>query len=200
MKRVFLVLFLTVCSFSQLVNAEVIPTVITDKLYSDGTWYPSTTASMLSVNNKDGIAWRFVLDQSWTVSSISGFMAGVNLERNPGYARFSIYQGSNFRELASYPGGGWLQPNTKIYQSDTFNVLDKDVKQYKIENLNIELPTGEYWFGASGSGGDNPGPAYVQLVDYKLEGQVTTPEPATMLLLGGGLAGAIWRRRKFTKA
>ncbi len=33
----------------------------------------------------------------------------------------------------------------------------------------------------------------------KLMGSVNTPEPATLLLMGGGLAWAIWRRRKDSK-
>ena len=72
MKKVLLIVICCAMLFySNFLNAEVIPTVTTDKVYSDGTWYPSSTANALSLNNKDGLAWRFVLDQSWTLSSLS---------------------------------------------------------------------------------------------------------------------------------
>lgn len=56
-------------------------------------------------------------------------------------------------------------------------------------------PTDDYWILASS---DHTG------IDFrystKLVGEVNTPEPATMLLMGGGLAGMLWRRRRVSKA
>lgn len=43
---------------------------------------------------------------------------------------------------------------------------------------------------------DSPGQDIVGLDNYKV---AAVPEPATLLLIGGGFAGALWRRRKVMK-
>jgi hypothetical protein len=64
-----------------------------------------------------------------------------------------------------------------------------------VSGLNLTLPAGKYWATYF----DGSVVSYVQ-PKIRLEGTVSTPEPATMFLMGGGLAGIIWRRRKtFTK-
>lgn len=74
--------------------------------------------------------------------------------------------------------------------------------------FHVTLNPGTYWiaqerYKENTGFGIADGPQFrVDSISVKFaEGKVSTvPEPSTILLLGGGLAGAIWRRRKVTKA
>lgn len=78
-----------------------------------------------------------------------------------------------------------------------FTDNSRDTKQYSdllipLSPFTTEIaPDTKYWIAAH----DNQGGI---LFNYstRLVGQVNTPEPATLLLMGGGLMAAFWRRRK----
>lgn len=171
-------------------QAMLIPTNTESRAYNDGSWY-STNSSYVSPANRGGLAFRFVLDQAYNVSSIDGFVSGLGQgfsNESPANAQFSLYSGSSF----GHDNAGPFPSNTVIYSSQNYSVpLDDQSRPYS-EQTSLSLAPGEYWFGAQGGGG-------VMRVDgYALHGdlaQIHNPEPATLALVGGGLL-AMFRRRR----
>lgn len=190
MYRVLLICVILLAPVHQAL-ATNIPIEFTDKVYSDGFWYPSSSANLLNNGNRDGLAWRFVLQQDYNVNAVSGFMNGYDLilsgPPDPGRAHVFIYKGSD--DLSPFLKPSW----NLIYTSPNFTVpLDSQTNEYKDETQSFFLAAGDYWIGAQGGANDG----FIRVDDFKLEGTVTTPEPSSLLLLGGGLAAAALRRNR----
>jgi hypothetical protein len=85
------------------------------------------------------------------------------------------------------PTGGIGVNETETF---TFNLTGTGLDLLTTQNFIDAFSTGgEYWFGARFRGLDDDG-------SDKVPGNTTIPEPSTLLLLGTGIAGFIFSRRK----
>lgn len=204
MRRVFLVIvfLLVVCSKTTYAMISVISEPVTSRAVSaQGTWAvcngsslicPDLPSSLFRANQSDdGLANEFVLDDTYILKSVSGWYIPDYIEE-PYIPNFDIrlYQGT--KESTGTPLNLLATWNVQVPRppKEGVNPL-RDFKEgdlYTVKDLDVVLEPGKYWIAAQ-AGGDGrlfPGEASA----------ITTPEPATMLLMGGGLIGLFHRRRR----
>jgi hypothetical protein len=175
-----------------------------------------------AAENTTGIAFKFVLDEPTFLKSIIFDEEIVNEER-PAVEDFdafkiSIYDTSICSPYMCRPGEKITDrsyvPGHLAYQSDWLVFSDKQYRKVDANGNTIEanaslpapylnnetaadlkLDTGEHWVSVEWWQDDAPAlrsaKSHVDNFRY-----TTAPEPASLLLMGGGLAGMIWRRRK----
>lgn len=179
------------------IHNKVMPTTSIGNAYNDGWWYPAGS-SYLGPANRGGFAYGFSVNERYKVSSITGFVKGLgDIDRYGVYGNggvsFQLHKGSVY----GHDNIGPLPSNNIIYQSGNYSVPLNGSVFGVTEKTKVNIEAGEYWLSFHGGPINTTG--YMQAVGYELTGKVSTPEPATMLLMGGGLAGMFWRRRKILK-
>lgn len=163
------------------------------RAYNDGWWYVATS-SYIGPGNRGGTALGFYIAEPVRVSVINGFVRGVGDAGGYGYVAMSLHRGSRF----GHDNHGPLPSNDIIFQSERLAVLlePNGLDTQHQHELNLDLEAGEYWVAFQGGSAT---PNYMVATGASFEGEefasTHAPEPATMLLLGGGLLGA-WRMRR----
>jgi hypothetical protein len=186
---------------------------------SDSDYGAYTTHGAAS--NTTGYAFKFSLNESTEIDNIIFDEVIIN-EQNSGVEDFdnfkiSIYDTSICSPYLCRPGEAiqdWSYvPGHLAYQSDRLFFSDKQYRIYdengntieinasfpppyldnKID-ANVKLDAGEHWVSVEWDYQDRSAQSRVNNFRYS-----PVPEPSTILLLGGGLAGAFWRLRKNSK-
>ncbi len=192
----FILFFLMMCSTAW---AMPIETTRIGNAYNDGWWYVAGS-TYIGPGNRGGTALGFFIAEPVRVSTLSGFIRGVGDDGGYGYVAMSLHRGSRF----GHDNHGPLPSNDIIFQSERLAVplSFEGINTRHDHAVNLDLESGDYWVAFQGGSAT---PNYMIATGATFEGEniggeSTVPEPATLLLMGGGLAGAIWRRRKVTKA
>lgn len=162
------------------------------RAYNDGWWYPAGSA-YIGPGNRGGTALGFRLSEGYRLTVLKGFIDGIGDPGGYGYVAMSLHRGSRF----GHDNVGPLPSNDIIFSSER-NVVDfnADIITHSYET-NLELEAGDYWVAFQGG---SPNVGSMRARDYALEGEkmagVHAPEPMTLLLMAGGILGAIRMRRK----
>lgn len=158
---------------------------------SDGFW-EQTTNTDIGKSSRGGTAFGFRLTEEYNVSTIRGFLRGYG-DWDTGGLQMSLIRGSsNFR------GTSILVPtNDIIFETERFTFpLDQSIHPVD-HQVNARLAPNDYWINYNGSASfGSLNFSHIEIDGESLAGGVHTPEPGTLLLLGGGLLGALRFRKK----
>lgn len=216
-KSIVLTICLVVASLTQ-AHAYVFEPEVTN--WSDSTenapglgFFPLHPGSSSPENIKDGwYAWgtalEFNLDQAMTIHSVESPIAVSRgmIGNQPIFGTWTmnltIYSGSTNIFRGDILPNGQVIPIANSVFSQNFVAHGHDLipigspqgREYRfqgVKDMDLNLAPGKYW----ATWFDGSVVTYVK-PQVRLDGEVTTPEPATLLLMGGGLAGMFLRRRK----
>ncbi len=171
--------------------------------------------------NTTGYAIKFTLADSIHMKSIIFDETIVN-DWNTGIEDFdafkiSIYDSSvcgsylcrpeePFYDWSYTPGHLAWQSDRLVFGDKQYTTYDENgnpipvIPEWPVQypdsetKANLKLDKGEYWLSVEWDYQGRSASSYINNFRYS-----TVPEPATMLLMGGGLAGMFWRRRKVSK-
>lgn len=172
-------------------HGAIIPTEIIGRAYNDGWWY-TANSNYIGPANRGGTAIGFNIAEACRVSMLKGFINGVGDPGGYGYVAMSLHRGSRY----GHDNHGPLPSNDLIFASERRRVDFNAGDVMHSDAIGVDLDPGEYWLAFQG-GSSHPG--HMVAKGFTIEGEnmaaVHTPEPATMLLMGGGLL-ALFRKRR----
>jgi hypothetical protein len=161
-----------------------------------------------------GTGFEFTLEQDMFVNSIKSPIAVsrgiVNRQPVPGTwtMNLTLYSGSKNQSHGQTLPNGQVVPNVNLPPlSENFIAHGHDLlpigfpqgRVYTfqgVDHLHLELPAGTYWATYFDGAVVTYVQPRVQLKGHFSGKPVTTPEPASLFLVGGGLIGLLGRRRK----
>lgn len=175
-----------------------------------------------AAENTTGLAFKFVLNEPTYLKSII-FDQQITTEERPAVEDFdafkiSIYDtsicspymcrpGETITDRSYVPGHLAFQSNWMVFSDKQYRIVDENghtieanasLPPANLDNeteADLQLDAGEHWVAVEWGQNDAPTPrnarSHVDNFRY-----TTAPEPSTILLLGGGLAGMFLRRRR----
>lgn len=196
MKKVVLLLIMGVSILPIKANAFIFEPVIDNcsETIENGRFGLSGASCGTTFKQGNEVAYQFRIDEEITVKSIEGWMSYIDFNKtNEAGADLVLYNGTNFSDYFGMTQGG-----DKIFaQTFRFPVelnSSSPADWHGVNNINLTLPTGTYWLayekGIQGTSLMAGNEARVRME------AVHTPEPSTILLLGGGLLGLLRNRRR----